>query len=376
VFAPRETRPTDSRCSLSPEAVRRLRALDPSGGVTVESGLGAAHGWSDQAYAEEGARVLSLEGGSYPEADVVVRLHAPGREELERYPAGALSLSFLDPFRQPERLADFAACRVNAASLEMIPRTSVAQGMDALSSQSSLSGYGAVIEAAHRLGRVFPMMVTAAGTLSPARVFVIGVGVAGLQAIATAKRLGARVEAFDTRPEVEEQVRSLGAQFLKIDLGETGQTEGGYAKELTPEQLDRQKEAMAQSCAKADIVITTARVFGRPSPQLVSAAVLERMSAGSVVVDLAADAGGNVEGVVPGEVIRTEGGVTLVGTQELVAMVARDASTMIANNFVAFLEYFYDAEEGSFVYREDDPILSACLLVREGAIVHPSLKPD
>lgn len=341
----------------------------------MESGLGAANGWSDAAYAEAGARVLSLEGGSFPEADVIVRLHAPTEEELDRYPAGALSLSFLDPFRQPERLDAFASRRVNAASLEMIPRTSVAQAMDALSSQSSLSGYCAVLEAARHLGKVFPMMVTAAGTLSPVRVFVIGVGVAGLQAIATAKRLGARVEAFDTRPEVEEQVQSLGAQFLKIDLGETGQTEGGYAKELTPEQLERQKEAMAQSCAKADIVITTARVFGRPSPQLLSAAVLDRMAAGSVVVDLAADAGGNVEGVVPGEVTRTEGGVAVVGTQELVGMVARDASTMIANNFVAFLEHFHDAEEGSFVYREEDPVLSACLLVRDGAIVHPSLQP-
>jgi NAD(P) transhydrogenase subunit alpha len=247
--------------------------------------------------------------------------------------------------------------------------------MDALSSQASLAGYAAVIQAAARLRLALPMMMTPAGTILPARVFVIGAGVAGLQAIATAKRLGARVEAFDTRPAVEEQVRSLGAKFVKIDLGETGQTAGGYAQALTPEQIARQQAAMVKICAQADIVITTAKVFGRKSPRLVTAEMLAGMRAGSVVVDLAIESGGNVEGAVAGEDVVTKNGVTIIGHPCLEGTVAHHASQVLAANYAAWITHFWDASKRALRLDPPDEILRGCLITHGGAIVHPQFAP-
>jgi NAD(P) transhydrogenase subunit alpha len=273
-------------------------------------------------------------------------------------------------------IAAFAAAGVSAVSMEMIPRTTLAQKMDALSSQASLAGYAAVIQAAARLRLVLPMMMTPAGTILPARVFVLGAGVAGLQAIATAKRLGARVEAFDTRPVVEEQVRSLGAKFVKIDLGETGQTAGGYAQALTPEQIARQQAAMAKICAQSNIVITTAKVFGRKAPRLVTTAMLAGMSAGSVVVDLAIESGGNVEGARAGEDVVTPNGVTIIGHPCLESTVAHHASQVLAANYAAWITHFWDESRKALRLDVSDEILKGCLITHGGAIVHPKFAPE
>jgi NAD(P) transhydrogenase subunit alpha len=289
---------------------------------------------------------------------------------------GALHLSFLDPFNEKELLAAFAAAGVSAVSLEMIPRTTQAQKMDALSSQASLAGYSAVIEAAQRLRMALPMMMTPAGTIISARVFIIGAGVAGLQAIATAKRLGARVEAFDTRPVVEEQVKSLGGKFVKIDLGETSQTGGGYAKALTPEQIARQQAGMAKICAQADIVIATAKVFGLPAPRLVTKAMLDGMKPGSVVVDIAVESGGNVESSRPGEDVVTPNGITIIGHPCLEGTVAHHATQVLAANFAAWVTHFWDEKQKTLRLDPPDEILQGCLLTRGGAVVHPQFAPS
>lgn len=374
LFFPNELNALEQRCAVTPETVRALRGLAGSPEVRVESGLGLGSGFLDAVYTEAGAVVVDSREAGLRDATHILRIHAPEAEELNAYETGALSISLLDPFNNRALLDAFAGAGVDAISLEMIPRTTLAQKMDVLSSQANLAGYAAVVIASQRLGKIVPMMMTPAGTISPARVFVIGVGVAGLQAIATAKRLGARVEAFDTRAVAEEQVKSLGAKFVKIDLGETGQTEGGYAKELTPEQIALQQAGMAKVCAGSDIVITTAKLFGRPAPRIVTAEMVSGMRAGAVVVDLAADTGGNVEGTVAGEVVTTEGGVKLVGTRCLEGMVARDASEMFAANLFALVEHFYDADSGTLALDREDEILEGCLMVRKGAIVHEQFK--
>ena len=257
--------------------------------------------------------------------------------------------------------------------MEMIPRSTRSQKMDALSSQANLAGYMAVMLAATRLPRIFPMMMTPAGTLKPAKVFIIGAGVAGLQAIATAKRLGARVTAFDTRPVVAEQVQSLGGKFLEIDLGDTGQTKDGYARELTPEQVDLQRQAQKAVIAESDVVITTAQVFGRKPPVLVTEDMVAGMAPGSVVVDMAAETGGNVEGSVPNEVVDV-GGVTIIGTGNLSNLVARDATQMYASNMFNLVEDTWDKEAKSFVLDLENDILPGCVITHDGAVVHPTIK--
>jgi NAD(P) transhydrogenase subunit alpha len=253
--------------------------------------------------------------------------------------------------------------------MEMIPRITRAQKMDVLSSQANLAGYAAVIIAAERIDKILPMMMTPAGTISPARVFVIGVGVAGLQAIATAKRLGARVEAFDTRPVVEEQVKSLGARFVKIDLGETGQTQDGYAKALTEEQLQRQRDGMAKVCQSADIVITTAQLFGRPAPLIVTEDMLRGMQPGSVIVDLAVESGGNVAGSEVGREVDVDG-VCIVGLANLPGTVAINASQMFSSNLYNLVDEFWNTEEKKFILDFDDDILEGCVITHEGQIVN------
>jgi NAD(P) transhydrogenase subunit alpha len=275
----------------------------------------------------------------------------------------------LDPFNQASLLKDLAGAGVSTIAMEMIPRTTLAQKMDALSSQANLAGYAAVMLAADSIAKVFPMMSTPSGTISPARVFIIGAGVAGLQAIATAKRLGAIVEAFDTRPVVEEQVRSLGGRFVKVDLGETGETKDGYAKELTAEQLDKQREVMAQHCAKSDVVITTAQVFGKKAPRIITGDMVKRMKPGSVIVDLAVDTGGNVEGSVENKVVET-GGVKILGVSPLPARVSADASLMYSNNLTNLIAHFWDEDSKSFHLNLEDEIIQGSLVTHGGEVCH------
>ncbi|MCH2695797.1 MAG: NAD(P) transhydrogenase subunit alpha, partial [Acidobacteriia bacterium] len=282
-------------------------------------------------------------------------------------------ISFLDPFNEIELVNEFANSNISAISMELIPRITRAQKMDALSSQANLGGYAAVIEASRCLGKSFPMMMTAAGTISPSKIFVIGVGVAGLQAIATAKRLGARVEAFDTRPVVEEQVRSLGARFVQIDIGETEETEQGYAKELSKEQIKMQQEGMKKICSQSDAVITTAQVFGRPAPRIVTKEMIEVMKPGSVIVDMAVSTGGNVEGSLAEETV-IQNGVTIVGLSNLPGEVAFDASLVYGNNLFNLIEEYWDSENKKFDFDITDEILSGCVVTHEGDIVNNMVK--
>jgi NAD(P) transhydrogenase subunit alpha len=286
---------------------------------------------------------------------------------MDHFREGAVYISHLDPFNQLQLVKRMAEKRVAAFCMELIPRTTKAQKLDSLSSQANLAGYVAVILAADRLNQVFPMMMTPAGTLAPARVFVIGAGVAGLQAIATAKRLGARVEAYDTRPVVAEQVQSLGAKFVKLDLGETGQTKDGYARALTEEQLRRQQEQMAKYCAAADVVITTAQVFGRKPPLIVTSEMVRRMKPGSVVVDLAAETGGNVECSEPDKEVEVDG-VIVIGLGNLPGRVALDASQMYSANLRGLFEEFWNQEQRAFLLDLDNPIMDAALITYDGKV--------
>jgi NAD(P) transhydrogenase subunit alpha len=369
LLIPKETKPGETRAPALPEAVKKLVTLGAT--VQVEAGVGASLLIPDSAYAEAGAQVVTDLAPALAAADMVLRLNKPaGPEGLK---AGAIHVSYLDPFFDLANVKAFATANVSAICMEMIPRTTIAQKMDALSSQASLAGYSAVLQAAGKLQRSLPMMMTPAGTLSPCKVFIIGAGVAGLQAIATAKRMGARVEAFDTRPVVEEQVLSLGAKFLKIDLGETGQTAGGYAKELTPEQLAKQQEAMGKAIAKSDIVITTAKLFGRKAPLLITDAQLAAMQPGSVVVDMAAGSGGNVEGSIPDQDV-VKHGVLIMGDTNLEGRVPYDATQMYGSNLVNLVQHFWNKETKSFDLRMEDEIIKGALLTHGGSVVHSVIK--
>ena len=282
-------------------------------------------------------------------------------------------ISFLDPFNENKLIEELKNKSISSISMELIPRTTRAQKMDALSSQANLAGYSAVIIASDLLEKALPMMMTAAGTISPSKVFVVGVGVAGLQAIATAKRLGARVEAFDTRPVVEDQVKSLGARFVKIDLGDTEETNQGYAKALTGEQIKKQQEGMKKICASSDIVITTAQVFGRPAPKIITSEMVEAMQPGSVVVDMAVSSGGNVEGSKKGEIVEING-VKIIGNESLPGEVPTHSSQVYANNLYNLIDEFWNDDESSFNFDLEDEILSNCLVTHQGDYVNASVK--
>ncbi|MCH1553619.1 MAG: Re/Si-specific NAD(P)(+) transhydrogenase subunit alpha [Luminiphilus sp.] len=368
---PKESLSGERRTSATPETVKKMIRLGAE--VAIESGAGAAVGFSDDIYAELGAEIVSDRAALMSSADMVLRLRKPELDEVAMLKAGCIHVSYLDPFNERELIVALARQGVTAVSMEMIPRSTRSQKMDALSSQANLAGYVAVMLAAARLPRIFPMLMTPAGTLKPAKVFIIGAGVAGLQAIATAKRLGARVTAFDTRPVVAEQVESLGGKFLEIDLGETGQTADGYARELTPEQVEMQRQAQKSVIAESDVVITTAQVFGRKPPVLVTKDMVEGMAPGSVIVDMAAETGGNVEGSVPDETV-TVNGVTIVGTANLANEVARDASQMYASNLFNLLEDTWDTEAKEFVLDMENDILPGCVITHGGEVVHPTIK--
>ena len=367
IFVPRETRPGERRVPVVPAGAKRLAQLGAE--VEVEANAGAAIGAADADYTAAGAAISRDRRQSLCAADLVLRLNKPPVEEIPLLKKGAIHVSHLDPFNERALIEALARAGVSAIAMELIPRTTLAQQMDALSSQANLAGYVAVIMAAARLNRILPMMMTPAGMITPARVFVIGAGVAGLQAIATAKRVGARVEAFDTRPVVEDQVKSLGARFVKLDLGETGQTRNGYARALTSEQIQRQRDAMAKHCAEADIVITTAQVFGRKAPLIVTTGMVKGMRPGSVVVDLAAETGGNVECVRAGEEVDVQG-VRVLGFTNLAGYAPVNASQVYSSNVGSLVEHFWDRERKTFNVNREDEIIRGCLVTHAGEIVN------
>jgi len=336
--------------------------------MAVQSGAGQDIGFNDDDYAEAGAIIFETLKDGYAFCDIIVRVNKP--DDIDGIKENTLHISSFDVFNEREAINEYANAGIKLVSLEMMPRSTIAQKMDIQSSQASLAGYYAVILAASRLPKIFPMMMTPAGTISPARVFIIGVGVAGLQAIATAKRLGARVEAFDTRPVVEEEVKSLGAKFVKIDLGEMGQTDQGYAKELTPEQVELQRQGQAKVCAQSDIVITTAKVFGRKAPLLLTSDMISQMKPGSIIVDMAVKTGGNVEGSSPDEDIILDNGVMIISGDSLERAVPKDASNMFSGNIFALLEHFWDPENKSFNLDANDEIIKGCLITLDKEIVH------
>ncbi|MFQ3240939.1 MAG: NAD(P) transhydrogenase subunit alpha [Lentimonas sp.] len=372
LFAPLETNSAETRAAVAPGTVSKLCELGLT--VSVETGIGLKSDYPDSAYKDAGAEIVADAATGYAQADIIARVRKPEPSELEGIKPGTLHISFLDPFNETELIGDLAKRNISAISMEMIPRTTLAQKMDALSSQANLAGYAAVTMATDRMRKILPMMMTPSGTISPARFFIIGVGVAGLQAIATAKRLGARVEAFDTRPVVEEQVKSLGAKFVKVDLGAMSETDQGYAKELTPEQLDKQRQEMAKACARADVVITTAKLFGRKAPLILNNEVLDQMQHGSILIDLAVESGGNVEGSKVGEEVVTNKGVRIIGPENLEGYYPKDATQMLAANFYNLIEHFWDTEAKDFKYSADDEILNGCLITKGGAIVHERFK--
>jgi NAD(P) transhydrogenase subunit alpha len=371
IAIPKENHPDESRVALIPEHVAKLAAAGAT--ISIETGLGNSLQIEDEAYIEAGAAVVDDRMRLLQNAEMVLRIRRPEPEDVPQLKKGAIYVSLLDPFNEKDLIDTFILKGISAISMEMIPRITRAQKMDVLSSQANLAGYVAVIIAAERLDKIFPMMMTPAGTIAPARVFVIGAGVAGLQAIATAKRLGARVEAFDTRPVVEEQVKSLGARFVKIDLGETGETKDGYAKALTDEQLRKQREGMAKICAASDAVITTAQLFGRKAPLIVTEDMLRGMQKGSVVVDLAVESGGNVAGSQPNQEVDSAG-VTIIGLANLPGKVAVHASQMYSSNLFNLVDEFWNADQNRFELDFEDEIIKGCVITHAGEIVNQMIR--
>lgn len=368
---PRELAAGETRVPVVPASIKRF--TDAGAEVHIEAGTGANIRIEDSAYEAVGAKIINDRNTLLNNADMVLRLSKPSFDDVSQLKKGAIHISFLDPFNEHELVDAFAEAGVTAISMEMIPRTTRAQKMDALSSQASLAGYAMVLLAAERLDKILPMMMTPAGTISPSRVFIIGAGVAGLQAIATAKRLGARVDAFDTRPVVKEQVESLGGKFVEIDLGETGQTSGGYANALTPEQVKLQLEGQKKVCAQSDIVITTAQLFGRPAPTVVTKDMLEAMKPGSVVVDLAVESGGNVEGSVAGEEVEING-VKVIGLGNMPGRVAANASDMYSANLHNLVLEYWNKETEQFDLDLEDEIIQGCVITHGGALVNETIK--
>ena len=366
IFLCRETAKEETRTALVPNDIKALASMGYE--IAVQSGAGAKIGYTDDNYSAAGAKIISSLDEGYKFCDIIVRINKS--DDISGIRENTLHISSFDVFNQRNEIKQYAEAGIKLLSLEMMPRTTLAQKMDIQSSQASLAGYYAVILAASKLPKIFPMMMTPSGTIKPARVFIIGVGVAGLQAIATAKRLGARVEAFDTRPVVEEQVKSLGAKFVKIDLGETGQTGQGYAKELTPEQIELQRKGQAIACAHSDVVITTAKVFGRKAPVLLTKDMTAQMKSGSIIIDMAVKTGGNVEGSDPEKEVILDNGVKIIGGDSLERFIPKDASNMFSGNIFALLEHFWDAEKKTFRLDTEDEILRGCLITSDKKIIH------
>jgi NAD(P) transhydrogenase subunit alpha len=371
IAVPKETYPGEKRVPLIPPTIADL--VKRGAEVEIESGMGMGSGYPDEDYTSAGATIQTDRKTLISSADLILRLRMPPSEEVDWIKKDAIHVSYLDPFNQQSLINSLKDKHISAIAMELIPRTTKAQKMDALSSQASLAGYVAVIIAADKSDKIFPMMMTPSGTIAPSKVFIIGAGVAGLQAIATAKRLGARVEAFDTRPTVEVQVQSLGAKFVKVELGETGETKDGYAKALTEEQLGKQREVMAKHCSLSDVVITTAQVFGKKAPVIITSDMIKAMKPGSLIVDLAVETGGNVEGSRLGEEVEING-VRIIGIENLPGQVAVHASQMYSSNLGSFIGEFWDDESKAFKLDMEDEIIKGCLVTHQGEFVSEMVK--
>jgi H+-translocating NAD(P) transhydrogenase subunit alpha len=371
IAVPKEIAAGEPRVAAVPDTVKKLKALGAD--VAIEPGAGVQSGVPDSEYEAAGA---SISADAINDADIVLKVRRPEAGELGKYKRGALTIAIMDPYGNDAALKTMADAGVSAFAMELMPRITRAQAMDVLSSQANLAGYRAVIEAAEAFGRAFPMMMTAAGTVPAAKVFIMGVGVAGLQAIATARRLGAIVTATDVRPAVKEQVESLGAKFIAVEDEEFKQAEtaGGYAKEMSKEYQAKQAALTAEHIKKQDIVITTALIPGRPAPRLVSAEMVKSMKPGSVLVDLAVERGGNVEGVKVGEVADV-GGIKIVGFTNVAGRVAASASGLYARNLFSFVETLVDKSTKALAVKWDDELVKATVLTRDGAVIHPNFQP-
>ncbi len=368
----KETAVAENRVAASPETVRKIAALGFD--VAVEAGAGIAAAMTDEMYQAAGAAIVSGEG-TYTDADVILRVRHPSNEEIAGMKKGAMLIALLSPYQEKETLHALATQGITAFSMELVPRITRAQSMDVLSSQANLAGYRAVLEAAAVFGRAFPLMMTAAGTIPPAKVFIMGAGVAGLQAIATARRLGAQVSATDVRAAAKEQVQSLGANFVMIENEETqaAETSGGYAKEMSDDYKRQQAELIAETIKKQDVVITTALIPGRAAPVLVTEDMVRSMKPGSVIVDMAVEQGGNCALAKPGEVVNV-GGVSIVGHVNLPSRIAVDASALYARNLYNFLVPLVDKETKALTINREDDIVKAALVTADGQIVHPNFQ--
>ena len=366
VGIPKESNPGETRVAATPDSVKRL--VKGGFNIKIQEGAGRLAGFRDEDYDAVGAKIVS--GAEVWVADLVAKVAAPTANEASTIQSGVMLVSLLEPYRNAELLERFAKGRVDALALEAIPRTSRAQSMDVLSSQAGIAGYRAVLEAAHHYGRFFPMMMTSAGSAKATKVTVLGAGVAGLQAIATARKLGATVEAYDVRPETREQIQSLGAKYIDIKLDESGVGQGGYAKELSAESKKKLQEALDERLSRSDIIITTANVPGRKAPILVSDAVVANMRCGSVIVDMATPSGGNCALSVPDQVVDV-GGVKIVGHTNYPAMMPTDASSFFARNLVSLLDLFVKEREpgaATFFVNLEDDIIESSLLVHNGVL--------
>ena len=377
IAVPKERRPYEHRVAATADTVKKYLGLGFE--VVVEAGAGEDAAISDDAYMQAGATIAGDEAAALAEADIVLKVRAPMRggegDELGRLKRGAILIGMLAPHDDGDAVRAYAEAGIDALAMELLPRISRAQAMDVLSSQSNLAGYKAVVDAAAEFGRVLPMMMTAAGTVAPARVMVLGAGVAGLQAIATARRLGAIVSATDVRPVAREQVESLGASFVMVETEETeeAETTGGYAREMSEDYKRRQAELIAKTVAKQDIVICTALIPGRRAPVLVDDDMVKSMPPGAIIVDLAVEAGGNCTLSKPGEVVTVEG-VKIIGHLNMPGRVAVDASALYARNLYNFLSTWTEAESGILKLDWDDELIAATALTRNGDIVHPAFK--
>lgn len=369
ILVPNQTAEGETRVALVPAVVKKL--VSPSVEVIVESGAGVASAHSDDAYRAAGAAIVGAE--AWGQANIVLVVRPPSIQQVEAMAPGTLVVGMLAPHRHLDLIQAMARRNISAMALEYLPRITRAQAMDTLSSQANLAGYKAVILAAERCPKIFPMLMTAAGTLQPARVFIIGAGVAGLQAIATARRLGAIVSAYDVRPAVKEQVQSVGAKFIELPLDTAGaQDAGGYAKQLTEEQQRKQQELMAKVVTESDIVITTAAVPGKPAPRLIGGDVVAKMALGSVIVDLAAESGGNCELTEPGAIVQKHG-VTIIGLTNVPATVPFHASQVYASNLANLLKLLI-TKEGELKIDTADEVIAGVLLCQNEQIIHPRVK--
>ena len=373
IAIPKESRTGETRVSASPEVVKKLTGLGFD--VIVETNAGAGASITDDDFKSSGATIAKDAESALKSADMVLKIAAPSEDEVKKMKKGAVVIAHLAILSNKKDADIYAKAGLTTFAMELMPRISRAQSMDILSSQSNLAGYKAVLDAAGQYGSVMPMMMTAAGTIAPAKVFIMGVGVAGLQAIATAKRLGAVVTATDVRPATREQVESLGGKFLTVDveMEKEAETEGGYAKQMPPEYFEKQKAVVAEHIKKQDVVITTALIPGRAAPVLVTKEMVASMRSGSVIIDLAVEAGGNVEGAKLGQVVETANGVKIVGHENVPGRLARDASQLFAKNLFNFIKPHVDEENKTINFDFEDETVSGTCVTRDGKIVHPML---